>query len=138
LVAYRTKKGWREGEFSRGSAIGRRNQLFAGSDAGAERAAIIYSPTVTCKLCVSDPFEYLRDVLGGKSEARSSKSEIKEFVKQSQFKADQRWRMVTNHLRRRHLLLRLRRMNLPRRRHRQSLSFWGLSSAWKKSSWSLR
>lgn len=44
-------------------AIGRKNWLFAGSDAGAERAAIIYSLIASCKLCEIDPFEYLRDVL---------------------------------------------------------------------------
>jgi transposase len=44
-------------------AIGRRNWLFAGSDAGAERAATIYSLIASCKLCEIDPFEYLRDVL---------------------------------------------------------------------------
>jgi hypothetical protein len=44
-------------------AIGRRNWLFAGSDAGAERAAIIYSLIASCKLYEIDPFAYLRDVL---------------------------------------------------------------------------
>jgi len=44
-------------------AIGRRNWLFAGSDAGAERAATIYSLVASCKLCEIDPFEYLRHVL---------------------------------------------------------------------------
>ena len=44
-------------------AIGRRNWMFAGSDAGAERAAAIYSLVATCKLCGIDPFAYLRDVL---------------------------------------------------------------------------
>jgi len=44
-------------------AIGRRNWLFAGSDAGAERTAIIYSLIASCKLCDIDPFGYLRDVL---------------------------------------------------------------------------
>jgi hypothetical protein len=44
-------------------AIGRRNWMFAGSDAGAERAAVIYSLVATCKLCHIDPFAYLRDVL---------------------------------------------------------------------------
>jgi hypothetical protein len=44
-------------------AIGRRNWLFAGSDAGAERAAVIYSLVASCKLCRIDPFAYLRDVL---------------------------------------------------------------------------
>ena len=37
--------------------------MFAGSDAGAERAAVIYSLVATCKLCHIDPFAYLRDVL---------------------------------------------------------------------------
>jgi hypothetical protein len=44
-------------------AIGRKNWLFAGSDAGAERAAVVYSLVATCKLCHIDPFAYLRDVL---------------------------------------------------------------------------
>jgi transposase len=44
-------------------ALGRRNWMFAGSDAGAERAAVIYSLVATCKLCHLDPFAYLRDVL---------------------------------------------------------------------------
>jgi len=47
----------------RSVAIGRRNWMFAGSDAGAERAAVIYSLVATCKLCHIDPFAYLRDVL---------------------------------------------------------------------------
>ena len=44
-------------------AIGRKNWLFAGSDAGGERAAIIYSLVASCKLAGIDPFAYLRDVL---------------------------------------------------------------------------
>ncbi|MHC4539519.1 MAG: IS66 family transposase [Planctomycetota bacterium] len=44
-------------------AIGRKNWLFAGSDAGGERAAIVYSLVASCKLCEIDPFQYLRDVL---------------------------------------------------------------------------
>jgi transposase len=44
-------------------AIGRKNWLFAGSDEGAKRAAVIYSLIATCKLCHLDPFAYLRDVL---------------------------------------------------------------------------
>jgi transposase len=44
-------------------AIGRKNWLFAGSDAGAERAAIIYNLIASCKLFEIDPFEYLHDVL---------------------------------------------------------------------------
>ena len=44
-------------------AVGRRNYLFAGSDAGAERAAIAYSVLGTCKLLGVNPIEYLADVL---------------------------------------------------------------------------
>jgi len=43
--------------------IGRKNYLFAGSEAGAKRAAIIYSLAATCKLHEVDPFAYFRDVL---------------------------------------------------------------------------
>ena len=43
--------------------IGRKNWLFAGSDAGGRRAAIMYSLIASCKLCEIDPFAYLRDVI---------------------------------------------------------------------------
>jgi transposase len=43
--------------------IGRKNYLFAGSEAGAWRAAIIYSLVASCKLNGIDPFRYFRDVL---------------------------------------------------------------------------
>jgi transposase len=48
----------------RGVALGRKNWLFAGSDAGGARAAAIYGLIETCKLNGVDPFAYLRDVLG--------------------------------------------------------------------------
>jgi transposase len=44
-------------------AVGRKNWMFAGSEAGAERAAIIYSLVASCKLNDIDPFAYFRDVL---------------------------------------------------------------------------
>lgn len=44
-------------------ALGRKNYLFAGSDAGGERAAAIYSLIGTAKLNDIDPVAYLRDVL---------------------------------------------------------------------------
>jgi transposase len=44
-------------------ALGRKNYLFAGSDAGGERAAAIYSLIGTAKLNGLDPESYLRDVL---------------------------------------------------------------------------
>lgn len=47
----------------RAIALGRKNYLFAGSDAGGERAAAIYSLIETAKLNGIDPEAYLRDVL---------------------------------------------------------------------------
>jgi len=44
-------------------AVGRKNWLFAGSEAGAQRAAILYSLVASCKLNGLDPFAYFRDVL---------------------------------------------------------------------------
>jgi transposase len=44
-------------------AIGRKNWLFAGSDAGGKTAAILMSLCVTCKELGIDAFVYLRDVL---------------------------------------------------------------------------
>lgn len=44
-------------------AIGRKNYLFAGSDAGGERAAAMYSLIGSAKLNGLDPEAYLRDVL---------------------------------------------------------------------------
>jgi len=43
-------------------ALGRRNYLFAGSDTGAERAAIAYTILGSCALVGIDPWAYLRDV----------------------------------------------------------------------------
>jgi len=47
----------------RAVALGRKNYLFAGSDAGGERAAAIYSLVGTAKLNGLDPESYLRHVL---------------------------------------------------------------------------
>ena len=47
----------------RGVAIGRANWTSAGSNRGAQRAAAIYTLTVTCKLNGVDPQAYLVDVL---------------------------------------------------------------------------
>jgi transposase len=47
----------------RAVALGRKNYLFAGSDAGGERAAAIYSLVGTAKLNDLDPEAYLRYVL---------------------------------------------------------------------------
>ena len=45
------------------TALTRKNFLFAGSDAGAERAAIAYTLLGSCKLADVDPVRYLADVL---------------------------------------------------------------------------
>jgi transposase len=45
-------------------ALGRKNFLFAGSDAGGERAASVYSLIGTAKLCGIEPQAYLRHVIG--------------------------------------------------------------------------
>jgi hypothetical protein len=48
----------------RAVALGRKNYLFAGSDAGGERAAAIYSLIGSAKLNGLDPEAYLHEVLG--------------------------------------------------------------------------
>jgi hypothetical protein len=47
----------------RGIALGRKSWLFAGSDRGGERAAIMYSLIVTAKMNDVDPQAWLADVL---------------------------------------------------------------------------
>jgi transposase len=47
----------------RGIAVGRRNWLFAGSKAGGERAAAIYTVIQTCKANGVDPQAYITDVI---------------------------------------------------------------------------
>ena len=47
----------------RAVAVGRKNYLFAGSDAGGERAAAIYSLIGSAKLNALDPEAYLQEVL---------------------------------------------------------------------------
>jgi transposase len=47
----------------RSLAVGRKNYLFAGSDSGAERGAILYSLLRTCALQGVDTYAYLKDIL---------------------------------------------------------------------------
>jgi transposase len=47
----------------KGPILGRKNWMFAGSDAGGQRAAIVYSLIETCKLNAIEPFAYLSGVL---------------------------------------------------------------------------
>ena len=48
----------------RGIALGRKSWLFAGSDRGGQRAAMMYTLIVTAKMCAVDPLAWLADVLG--------------------------------------------------------------------------
>ena len=48
----------------RGIALGRKSWLFAGSDRGGQRAALMYSLIVTAKMNDLDPKAWLADVLG--------------------------------------------------------------------------
>ena len=52
-------------------ALGRRNDLFAGSDAGGERAASIYTLVATARLNGLNPETYLRDILAKIAEAHT-------------------------------------------------------------------
>lgn len=45
-------------------ALGRKNYLFAGSDAGGRRAAALYTLTETARLNDIDPEAWLTDVIG--------------------------------------------------------------------------
>ncbi|MBI2932487.1 MAG: IS66 family transposase [Planctomycetes bacterium] len=47
----------------RGVAIGRKNYLFVGSEAGGRWAAVAYSLIESCKLNGVEPYRYLKDVL---------------------------------------------------------------------------
>jgi hypothetical protein len=47
----------------RGVAVGRKNYLFAGSHAAAQRAAMFYSLLATCKNYQVNPYNWLHDVL---------------------------------------------------------------------------
>src|SRR5438270_11770300 len=53
----------RYGQNDRAIAIGRKNYLFAGSDAGGRRAAAMYSLIESAKLNGLNPQHYLADVL---------------------------------------------------------------------------
>ena len=48
----------------RRTALGRKNYLFAGSDAGARRLAVLMTVVVNCELAGVSTFAYLRDVIG--------------------------------------------------------------------------
>jgi len=47
----------------RDPVLGRKNYLFCGEHAGAQRAAKIYSLIGSCKMCNIDPYQYIDDLL---------------------------------------------------------------------------
>jgi hypothetical protein len=53
----------RHGQNDRAIALGRKNHLFAGSDGGGERWAMVCSLIATAKLNDIEPYAYLKDVL---------------------------------------------------------------------------
>jgi len=55
----------------RGTALGRKNWLFAGSEAGGRRAAQFYTLIETAKLCGVNPHDYLTHVLTALPSARA-------------------------------------------------------------------
>ena len=63
-------------------ALGRKNWLFAGSDAGGERAAIFYTLIRTAKLNALEPEAYLREVLtriGAHADSRADQTRLWQF-----------------------------------------------------------
>jgi hypothetical protein len=56
----------------RGIALGRKSWLFAGSDRGGERAAVMLTLIQTCKLNNVDPQAWLADVLGRIADHKSA------------------------------------------------------------------
>jgi transposase len=64
----------------RGPAVTRRNYLFAGSHAGAERAAIAYSILATCDLVGVSPVHYLAEVLPTLAQGVFTRAELAELT----------------------------------------------------------
>jgi transposase len=70
----------------RSIAIGRKNWLFFGSDAGAKRAANVYSLILSCELLGIDPWAYLRDVLPDLGSCCFPNSRLSELLPQEWLK----------------------------------------------------
>jgi hypothetical protein len=56
----------------RSVALGRKNALFAGSDGGADRWAVVASLVETCKLNGVEPYGWMRDTLAGMVDGHGS------------------------------------------------------------------
>lgn len=57
------RRSVRHGQNVRVTALGRKNHLFAGSDGGADRWAVVATLLETAKLNGVEPYTYLKDVL---------------------------------------------------------------------------
>jgi transposase len=69
-------------------ALGRKNFLFAGSESGAEAAAVLYSITETCRRLEIDAREYLVDVMKRLAELDRSKIETWQALTPARWKAE--------------------------------------------------
>ena len=76
----------------RQAVTGRKNYLFAGSDAGAAAAAIHYSLVVSCKELGADPLEYYADVMP-RLATRLTRDELVALTPRDWFAARQRARV---------------------------------------------
>lgn len=73
----------------RAVAVGRKNWLFAGSEEGAKRAALLISLVGTCRMLDIDPALYLKDVLIQAKTQSASPKPVYEGLTPSQWKKGQ-------------------------------------------------
>lgn len=72
--------------------VGKKNYLFAGSDEGAERAAVIYTVLANCKLAGVEPWAYLNDVVAELAQLRvGMKPEDVVAIERSSHLGPQEW-----------------------------------------------
>ena len=69
-------------------ALGRKNFLFAGSEIGAEAAAILYSLTESCRRLGMNPHAYLVDVFGRLATADATDPEAIRALTPSRWKTE--------------------------------------------------
>ena|SRR6516165_3900918 len=64
----------------RGVAVGRKNWLFAGSDAGGRTAAVLFSLTASCHQAGVDAFAWLRALIVRFSAGPVTEAELRELL----------------------------------------------------------
>ncbi len=64
----------------RGVAVGRKNWLFAGSDAGGRTAAVLFSLTASCHQAGVDAFAWLRALIARLSAGPAAQAELRELL----------------------------------------------------------